>query len=134
MRGSEASGLQGGNGTNGERLPGRRRPRHDLILCSSSPGNERRTSARSRRDDGTGTRFVTGYCFARALREATDSVCDGRFFRGVSRVSPKSAHTTKQFPAVPSASTTVERVRLLGPRVKKTSGAAGLQPCAEGLV
>jgi hypothetical protein len=37
-------------------------------------------------------------------------------FPGVSHVSSKAARTAKQFPAVPSGSTTIEWIRLLGPR------------------
>lgn len=53
------------------------------------------------------------------LGEPTACVCDRRYLQGILHVEQASARTTKQFPAVPSGNTTVEQVRLLGPRAKK---------------
>jgi hypothetical protein len=119
VRGSEASGWKAEELTNGERVPGRRRPRHDLILRSSSPGNAGQVCTRTYRAGECGTRFAIRDLLPVGSQKGS-GVREGRpIFQGISHVDRRLARTAKQFPAVPSSSTTLERVRPLGPRRQK---------------
>ena len=71
-----------------------------------------------RRTSWHAIRFI-GFCLSGSLWEPKEGEGECRFLQGISHVEGLSARTAKQFPAVPSGNTTVERVRLLGPRANK---------------
>lgn len=91
---------------------------HNLIPGSSSPAEQKRACARIslRRAAVARELLLRGFCFS-GFSENQGSACvSARFLQGMPHVEGTSARTAKQFPAVPSGNTTVEWVRLLGPR------------------